>query len=239
MLSERFAAAKALGFLGNEKAMPLLVGRLNDVQEHIYVRLEAAATLIKLEQAGYLAFLEQLLKDTYFQNRLETVIVLSELKTKSAINLLTKVIFDDEQPVEVRAGAAWALGETKNAAVSETLIKAFDVQEVRIKEDAARALLKIGGKTVEELLGALQNDSADIRAGAAWSLSRIKELDIKDLVSKLQNGESRKWVAWILGYKNRDEVETKLKNLKDKDPGVYFAATVLWTALKSWISDLE
>jgi HEAT repeat protein len=186
-----------------------------------------------------MTFLEKLLKDTYFENRLETVIVLSELKNKPAISLLTKVIFDDEQPVEVRAGAAWALGETKNSVVSETLIKAFNIQEVRIKEDAARALLKVGGKAVKELLAALQDSSADIRAGAAWSLSQINELNVKDLLSKLQDIEGRKWVAWILGHKSRDEVETRLNNLKEKDPEVYFAATVLWTALNSWISDLE
>jgi HEAT repeat protein len=239
ILSERFAAAKALRFLGDNKAIPKLINRVNDNKEHIYVRLEAAATLVKLGNEDKFEFLKQLLEDSYFENRLETVIVLSELKTQTSIGMLTNVIFNDSQPVEVRAGAAWALGEIKNSYVVSALIKAFDTQELRIKEDAAKALLKVGGKAVKNLLDALQNSREDIRAGAAWSLSRINELDIRDLSSKLQNTEIRKWVAWILGHKSRDEVENKLNGLKEKDPEVYFAATVLWTALNSWIVRLE
>lgn len=239
ILSERFAAAKALGFLEDRKAAPKLLQRVQDSKEHIYIRLEAAATLVKLGSEEQLKFLKELLDDSYFENRLETVIVLSELKTKSAINILMEIVFNSEQPTEVRAGAAWALGETKSPIVASTLIKAFDTQEIRIKEDAAKSLLKIGGKATKDLITALQNSSEDVRAGAAWSLSRINELDIQELSSKLKNSESRKWVAWILGHKDKNQVEKKLNNLKDQDPEVYFAATVLWTALNSWISSLE
>lgn len=240
ILSERFAAAKALGFFSDRKAIPKLLQRVKDSKEHIYIRLEAAATLVKLGDEEQLKFLKDLLDDSYFENRLETVIVLSELKTKSAINILTEIVFNSEQPIEVMAGAAWALGETKSPVVVTSLIKAFDIQELRIKEDAAKSLLKIGSNAVvKDLIDALQNSNEDVRAGAAWSLSQINELDVKELSSKLKNDESRKWVAWILGHKDKDKVEKRLNDLKNQDPEVYFAATVLWTALNSWISNLK
>ncbi len=110
-LAERYAAVKALGHLAEEDATNRLVERMQDASEHIYVRLEAAAGLMRREDSRGAAFFEALLKDDYLENRLEAVIVLGEITTQEAARLLVLALADTEQHHEVRAGAAWALGE--------------------------------------------------------------------------------------------------------------------------------
>ena len=83
ILSERYAAAKALSYFNEKKVISSLLNKLTDKDEHIYVKLEVAASLCRLGADGY-TFIRECLKDTYLQNILEAVIVLAEIKTNTA-----------------------------------------------------------------------------------------------------------------------------------------------------------
>ena len=51
--------------------------------------------------------------------------------------------------------------------------------------------------------------------------------------------EARKWVAWIIGTQNEAKYINQIEDLKNKDKEVYFAVTVLWKILSSWIEGLD
>ena len=110
-----------------------LVNKLNDSNEHIYVRLEAAASLARQDDICGYEFIKQCLSDEYLQNRLESVIVLAEIDKDVSCQILIDTLLDKEQHPEIRAGAAWALGELRNKSALNTLIESFAAVEENIR----------------------------------------------------------------------------------------------------------
>ncbi len=53
------------------------------------------------------------------------------------------------------------------------------------------------------------------------------------------DAEARRWVAYILGTQDANVWATRLGPIKDADSEVYFAATVLWQIMRSWISHVD
>jgi len=48
------------------------------------------------------------------QNVLETVIVLAEIRSDKSCTMLCDILLDENYDPEIRAGAAWGLGELQN-----------------------------------------------------------------------------------------------------------------------------
>jgi hypothetical protein len=72
-LSERYAAAKALAFFQTEKVIKALLKKVEQQEEHIYVKLEAAASLARFNAEDGWKFINKCLQDDYLQNRLVPV----------------------------------------------------------------------------------------------------------------------------------------------------------------------
>lgn len=51
--------------------------------------------------------------------------------------------------------------------------------------------------------------------------------------------DARRWVAYIIGMQDQGEFIGQVEELRRRDPEVYFAVTVLWKILASWVYDLE
>lgn len=153
ILSERYAAAKALSYFNEKKVISSLLNKLTDKDEHIYVKLEVAASLCRLGADGY-TFIRECLKDTYLQNILEAVIVLAEIKTDTANKILCNVLLDESFDPEIRAGAAWGLGEQQNKSALTSLIASFNSIDKNVKIEAARALGKLTSNYSNEILSA-------------------------------------------------------------------------------------
>jgi len=58
-LSEKYAAAKALSYFGDEKVNRALSDKMLDEKEHIYIRLEAAASLLKMGEKAAIEFFKK------------------------------------------------------------------------------------------------------------------------------------------------------------------------------------
>jgi hypothetical protein len=54
-----------------------------------------------------------------------------------------------------------------------------------------------------------------------------------------RDDEARRWVAYILGTQDADIWATRLQSIKEADPEVFFAATVLWQIMRSWIANVD
>lgn len=238
-LSERYAAAKGLSFFSSADILEGLLIRVNESTEHIYVRLEASASLARHDENRGWSFIKQCLADDYLQNRLEAVIVLAEIPSDTSCQLLSGVLMDNIQHPEIRAGAAWALGEQCNKSALNTLIDAFSNIEESIRIEAARALAKLASSFTPEIVSAFPLATPNKRQGIAWALSKSKRFNLEDLLDALVDEDARHWVSYILGTQDPQKYIDEIEKLKGRDPEVYFAVTVLWKIMTSWVYNLE
>ena len=106
------------------------------------VRTEALKSLgkIKGEKACELAL--EILKDSDFQVRLTAVTALGEVAHNKAVDALVEVMFgqDDE---EVRAWAAWSLGEIGDQRAVEHLQKAYKTCPTEVMKKAKDSLVEV------------------------------------------------------------------------------------------------
>jgi len=239
VLSERYAAAKALRFRGYTTSASALKSAVQDHEEDIYVRLECAAALALHDDATGWDFLTESLQSEFTQVQLETVIVVSELPKPRSQEMLIAALADQSKHEEVRAGAAWGLGQFRSKAVSEALVSVFDETKQEIRTEAARALLKIAPSQLSELLQLMRSTDHAKRDGIAWVLARHGRFDPKSLLQPGRDDNLRRWTGYILGYGKERFLESALKDIGKSDPEVYFAASVLWQMLESWIYDLK
>jgi hypothetical protein len=238
-LSERYAAAKALRFRGYKKAGVHLEERMLDKAEDIYAQLEAAAALAAYANPSGWAFLSGCLNSEYLTVQLETIIVLSEIADPQSEQLLIRVLMDANRNAEVRAGAAWALGEFATKHSAAALIDAFNLTNTEIKIEAARALLKITPSQIDQIVAMMKAGHPAKREGIAWALARAGGFNVNDLLDNSSDDNLRRWVSYILGYGKPRFLEAQIEELARLDPEVHFAASVLWQLLASWIYELK
>ena len=238
ILSERYAAAKALSYFNEKKVISSLLNKLTDKDEHIYVKLEVAASVCRLGADGY-TFIRECLKDTYLQNILEAVIVLAEIKTDTANKILCNVLLDESFDPEIRAGAAWGLGEQQNKSALTSLIASFNSIDKNVKIEAARALGKLTSNYSNEILSAFNIATPNEMPGIAWALTKSNSINIYHFLDNLNSLEARQWISYIIGMQGEEKYISEIERLKNKDPEVYFAVTLLWKITTSWINGLK
>lgn len=237
-LSERYAAANALSFFDNQRVQKTLLAKLGDTNEHIYVKLEAAASLARNNiEAGY-DFIKTCLHDSYLQNVLEAVIVLAEIKTEESCRLLCNVLQDENQNAEIRAGAAWSLGELSNKVALKVLRQSFESVSESIKVEATRALGKLTKEFSADIVDEFHHATPVQRPGLAWALTKSDSLHIEELIRCLSDDDMRHWIVYIIGTQGEEKYIAEIEKLKNADPEVYFAVTVLWKIMTSWVYNL-
>jgi len=241
-LSERYAAAKALRYRGYAKAKPVLESRMNDTDEDIYVQLEAAAALAVYDDPRAWEFIESNLRSPVMtvplETQLETVIVASEIPKERSENILIEVLQDSNRDDELRAGAAWALGQFVSATSATALITTFNSSTLEIKVEAARALLRIAELQIPHLVDLLKNGNPNNRDGISWALARTGNFNPLDLVNGADDN-LRRWISYIVGYGKEKFVQADVEAICNADPEVYFASSVLWQIVASWVHDLK
>ncbi|MBX7261536.1 MAG: hypothetical protein K1X26_07800 [Chitinophagales bacterium] len=238
-LSERYAASKALAYFDNRQVGEELINKLKNVDEHIYIKLEAAASLAKQNiETGY-EFILSCLGDSYLQNVLETVIILAEIKTETSCKILCDILLSNNFDPEIKAGAAWALGELKNKQSLNALIESFESISESIKIEASRSLAKLTTDYTGDIIEKFRQANSIQKSGIAWALTKSTTLKLDDLLNSLSDNDSRQWVSYIIGYQGEEYYINEIEKLKNTDSEVYFAVTVLWKILTSWINNLN
>ena len=240
-ISDRYSAAKAYSFLNGQFDNTPLIDRINDKAEHIYVKLEAAAALARSgSQSGY-DFIESVLSSNYLEHRLEAVIIIGELPTERSGQLLMQVITDETQHEEIRGGAAWAIGELNLESTIPTLIAAFNEVSLPIRVEAARSLKKMCSSHVNTVLDFFRDASENERPGISWALEKYGQWDLQALSDRIdqEDIDMRQWGAYIIGNSNQNRIINDIEALKQNDPQLYFAVTVLWKITSSWIYQLK
>lgn len=240
-ISERYGAAKAYSFLDKPFDPTPLVQRAQDGAEHIYVKLEAAAALARTGMAMGYDFIESILDSEYLAHRLEAVIILGELPLERSVGFLMRVLNDAAQHEEVRAGAAWGLGELKQASAIPALVAAFNEMSLPIRMEAARSLKRMCEPHEDAVMDAFRDSSENERPGISWALGQYGEWDPNALIQRIdpENLDMRQWGAYIIGCTPPDRVVHGIESLKTNDPQLYFAVTVLWKIASSWVNRMK
>ena len=70
-------------------------------------------------------------------------------------------------------------------------------------------------------------------------MSKAGNFTIRDMLDSWVDDNARQWVAYIIGTQDQKRYIYEIEQLKIKDPEVYFAVTVLWKIITSWIWGLE
>ncbi len=240
-ITERYGAAKAFSFLEGPLDERPLTERINDSDEHIYVKLEAAAALARSNaQIGY-DFIESVLNSEYLEHRLEAIIILGELPSERSGQALIKVLSDSSQHEEIRGGAAWALGELNLRSSIPSLVSAFNEVSPPVRIEAARSLKKMCKSHIEYILDFFRNASENERPGVSWALGMYGQWNLNELVNRIdiENMDMRQWGAYIIGNSDQDRIINDIESLKQTDPQLYFAVTVLWKIASSWVYQLK
>lgn len=167
------------------------------------------------------------------------MIVLGEIGQPESSDLLVKTLLDTRQHPEIRAGAAWSLGELRDKKALIALVTAFDAVDKEIRVEAARALVKLNEQYADETLKLMSTSTDFQRAGISWTLSKAGNFTVHDLIGVMTDDEARKWIAWIIGTQKEQKYISQIEELKKKDTEVYFAVTVLWKVISSWVNGLE
>jgi HEAT repeat protein len=240
LLSDRYTAAKALSHFAPEEVADDLAQTVLQTKDHIYVRLEAASSLARWGDERGLSFIHQCLSSEYLENQLEAVIVLGEVGTATAGKILIETLQNADYHAEIRAGAAWALGELRDETALNALIACFGEVDEEIRIEAARALAKLAMDFTPQIAGSLPDSDPSIRPGIAWALSQSRQFTLAQMLDALVDDDARRWVAYILGMGQEPRlVGEGIEALRLRDPEVYFAVTVLWQITSSWVYGLE
>lgn len=241
-LSERYAAAKAMRYRGYTTATPVLEARIDDPDEDIYVQLEAAAALAAYDHPKGWEFMENKMRSPVLtvplETQLETVIVTSEIKKERGERLLIEVLQDTSRDNELRAGAAWSLGQFASVLSATALVDTFNISPLEIKAEAARALLRIAEPQVPLLVNLLKTVDPSKRDGISWVLARTGRFNPLSIVADADDN-LRRWISYIVGYGKEHFVQADIESICRADAQVYFAASVLWQIVASWVNDLK
>lgn len=239
-LADRYTAAKAFSYIKPFNAESL-VSRLSDEDEHIYVRLESAATLARHGNRRGFDFINSVLDGEYLDKKLEAIITLGEIPSPTSCSLLCQVLKNTNQCEEIRAGAAWALGELNSKDCIPDLVSTFNDMRAEIRVEAARALRKICNTHTSPILDLFKSASQAERPGIAWALSQCDKWQVDDILSRIdkKNLDMRQWAACIFGHAAEERIVSDFEKVKREDPEIYFATTLLWKLLSSWVYGLK
>ncbi|MHB9134167.1 MAG: HEAT repeat domain-containing protein [Armatimonadota bacterium] len=181
----RTVAARALGQIGDKRAIPALVRAMYD--ESADVHEAAAGALGQIGDPSAIEPLIAVLNEESPDLRESAIRALGQLHSARAIDPLVSALRSIEYPV--RLAAVEALGEIGDPMCVEPLMTAF-MQDKRhaVRKAAVTSLMKLGSDVAESLVIALVDEDAQTRVIAADALGQLADpRTVPSLLSTLRD----------------------------------------------------
>jgi hypothetical protein len=98
--------------------------------------------------------------------------------------------------------------------------------------------LRIAEPQIPHLLELLKNGDPAQRDGLSWVLARTGKFNLLETIAGADDN-LRRWLSYIAGYGRDRFLPDDVDSICKTDPEVYFAASVLWQIVESWVNDLR
>lgn len=200
----RLKAAHALGDIRDRRSLPALNAALNDSDENVratvrwaikeviegtaaessmeyihhtsaFVRERAAHEMGDRKDSEAVPALIDLLWDDAPNVRNKAAWALGEIRSRGAIEPLTRKAFEEDEEIAIRCQAIRGLGEIGDPAAAPALLELLKSNDSRLRSQAADALGDVGIKeAIEPLTRALDDESQAVRENARKSLRKIR-----------------------------------------------------------------
>jgi HEAT repeat protein len=164
------AAAKALGQIGDARAVPALIAALEDAE--LYVQIEAAHALGLIGDARAGNPLASVLRSQVAELRDTAVEALARLGAAPVPALLDLL---DRSKFSTREAAARALGVIGALEAVPSLIAALNDPDSQVRKAVVDSLAKIEKKAEPLLIAALRDPCVSVRLASANALGKIKD----------------------------------------------------------------
>lgn len=221
-----------------------------DADEDIYVRLEASAYLCAVHNDDVAGAFAEAMAARDKPDQLEAVIAIGEVGNVAAAHILAEILGDGRKDYFLRSAAAYCLGRLGSFQVARTaLVRAFEAQSHRVREDALVALADTGFGAIADLLAGLaRSNSAEIQAGCAevvrWLAHRsdpetVATRIVPGVARTLQAQDRTALSVWLGGQLPADIIRPALGAVLDSDARLAYALSVAWAFAQSWIAPLH
>lgn len=194
---DRYAAIKAAGHRSRVDLMPTVAEIADNSDEDWRMRLEALAVLSRLEPSSWVSRVESFARSGIPEQQMEAVFILSEISGKESGTALAKFASDTSIPAELRAAAAWGLGQGATPR-PDLLISITHDKDDYVALHAIAAIDHLPEEIVSTLEGWLPGPDNRRAAVAAQLLQRHHQVDV--LLNACGGGKSaRLWALRALG----------------------------------------
>ena len=205
-VTERYAAVKVAGLLKRHDLTDVMITVAQDVDWRL--RLEAYAGLARLSPDPWTERISEIVSDGdgEREEQIEAVFVLSEIPTSTATLALAAIAADRSLSSELRAAAAWGLGQGA-APESDLLLPFISDDDKLVSLHAITAIDQITDSDATRLSGWLGAEDK-LALAAARVLQRCGR--IEELLDACEHGgHGRLWALRALGDLPPDEVRER------------------------------
>jgi HEAT repeat protein len=230
--SVRWLAAEALGKYKNEGVVETLMETLQNKNENIRVRSNAAFALRNSVTEKHVKPLTKLLNNTCeaVEIRRQIAYVLGNIKSESLIEHFIQILHNAKEDHIVRLWIVRAIGKVRSNKLLEPFIQILldEEQNIDLRCRVARTLGVINSdKALEPLLQILLNSSEiiELRCCAARSLKELKsDNTLAAFIQILQNEKDNELRCWAIKameeIKSEKALEPLIYSLKDENAEV-------------------
>ncbi|MBI1976160.1 MAG: HEAT repeat domain-containing protein [Candidatus Omnitrophica bacterium] len=169
-ISVRREAVRALGAIGDARALPALVAALGDSDSS--VRSDARNAVKNFKEAAIPELINGL-KSSNVQVRLASISLLTDLKAAAAVESLAQLVQQDKE-VSVRRAVVSALAAIGGVEVLPALVNALGDTDFSVRNDARSAVKDFKEAAIPALINGLKNDNVQVRLASISLLTELK-----------------------------------------------------------------